>query len=270
MYRGSRVAVVMPAYDVQAHIGAAVIGVPRFVDFVVVVDDGSRDETATVVRRLPRVEPELVLVQHQQNFGVGAAIATGYEEALRRGAGVVAVMAGDGQMDPADLPRLLDPVVEGRVDYAKGNRFRYPGVWRTMPTTRLVGNIVLSLLTKLSSGYLRLFDSQCGYTVASRATVERLGRFFSRYGYPNDVLARLRVLGARVVDVPVRPIYDGQSSGIRLWTVLYPMLFVLLASMVRRLWAQIPGVARDTECGATVALGPRRGVAQDAASAGPR
>lgn len=270
MYRGTRVAVVMPAYNVGAHIGAAVTAIPPWVDCIVIVDDGSQDETATVVRSLSSPAAERVLLRHEQNRGVGAAIATGYEEALNRGAGVVAVMAGDGQMDPADLPGLLDPLIGGRADYAKGNRFRYPGVWRAMPMARLVGNIVLSLLTKFSSGYLHLFDSQCGYTAASRATIERLGRFFARYGYPNDVLARLRVMGARVVDVPVRPIYDGQPSGIRLWTVFYPMLFVLLGSMVRRLWAQVPAMVRGTECSATASLPPRRGRRQDPAPAGPR
>jgi hypothetical protein len=150
-------------------------------------------------------------------------------------------MAGDGQMDPDDLPAVLDPVVQGRADYAKGNRFLHPDVWRVMPRTRLVGNIVLSLITKLTSGYWRIFDSQCGYTAISRRgllAVEGGRSMFARYGYPNDVLARLRAVGARVVDVPVRPVYEGQPSGIRLWTVVHPILFVLLRSMLRRLWRQ--------------------------------
>jgi hypothetical protein len=134
---------------------------------------------------------------------------------------------------------VLAPVVKKKADYAKGNRFRYAEVWRMMPKGRLIGNIVLSMLTKISSGYWRIFDSQCGYTAISRRALEAINcRLFARYGYPNDILARLRSVGGTVHDVPVRPIYDGQPSGIRLWTVVYPILFVLIGSMARRLWHQ--------------------------------
>jgi hypothetical protein len=185
---------------------------------------------------------------------VGAAISTGYVEALRQGAEVVAVMAGDGQMDPAELSDVLAPVASGAADYVKGNRFRHPDVWRVMPRGRLLGNIALSLLTRVTSGYWRIFDSQCGYTaISARALAAIDGRMYCRYGYPNDVLARLRSVGAHVREVPVRPIYDGQRSGIRPWTVVYPILFVLLRSMGRRLWQQrlrpmvLPSAARTAK-----------------------
>ncbi|MBK6847148.1 MAG: glycosyltransferase family 2 protein [Proteobacteria bacterium] len=185
---------------------------PGFVDHVIVVDDGSRDATAAIVAGVGR--EGLLLLRHGRNRGVGAAIASGYREALRRGAAAVAVMAGDGQMDAADLTALLDPVLGGQADYAKGNRFRHPSIWREMPWTRVLGNVVLSLLTKLSSGYWHVFDSQCGYTSVSRAALEAIDcRFFARYGYPNDLLARLRVVRARVVDVPVRPICARSALG---------------------------------------------------------
>lgn len=239
MYRGCSIAVVMPAYNVQDQIAAAVTTMPQFVDHLVVVNDGSTDGTARRLDRLRADNPRLVRVDHLHNRGVGAAIATGYAAALKLGAQVMAVMAGDGQMDPADLPRVLDPVVDDEADYAKGNRFAHKDVWRVMPKARLVGNIGLSLMTKLTSGYWRSFDSQCGYTAISAAALRCLdGRLFARYGYPNDVLARLRAVNARVRDVPVRPVYAGEPSGIRIWTVLYPVLFVLLGSMGRRLWRQ--------------------------------
>jgi glycosyltransferase involved in cell wall biosynthesis len=231
------VAVVMPAYNVADRIAGAVASVPEFVDQVVVVDDGSTDGTSAAALGLAR--PGLILLRHPLNSGVGAAIGTGYAEALRQGVAVVAVMAGDGQMDPADLPRVIEPVISGEADYAKGNRFRHRDVWRVMPKDRLIGNILLSLCTKLTSGYLRVFDSQCGFTAISRRALRAIGcRFFARYGYPNDVLARLRAVGARVREVPVRPVYDGQRSGIRPWTVLYPISFVLLRSLLRRVWHQ--------------------------------
>jgi glycosyltransferase involved in cell wall biosynthesis len=238
VYRGCTVAVVMPAYNVQDHLASAVTSVPAYVDHLVVVNDGSTDETAAALDRL-RGDGRIVRVDHLVNRGVGAAIATGYAASLKLGAQVVAVMAGDGQMDPADLSGVLDPVASGRADYAKGNRFATPEVWRVMPTARLIGNIGLSLLTRLTSGYWRCFDSQCGYTAISAAALRAIdGRIFASYGYPNDILARLRTVGARVEDVPVRPVYDGQPSGIRIWTVIYPILFVLLRSMGRRLWRQ--------------------------------
>lgn len=237
MYRGTSVAVVMPAYNVEAHIAGALRTMPPFVDRVVVVDDASADATAAEAAAVgdPRVE----IIRHVRNGGVGAAIQTGYARAVARGAQLICVMAGDAQMDPADLPRLLDPAVEGHADYVKGNRFRHREIWQVMPKGRLLGNIVLSVVTKLTSGYRHVFDSQCGYTVITKEALEAIeGRFFSRYGYPNDLLARLRVAGARVAQRPVRPVYEGQASGIRLWTVLYPIMGVLLASMVRRIWHQ--------------------------------
>jgi glycosyltransferase involved in cell wall biosynthesis len=242
MYRGVSCAVVLPAYNVAAHLERALKTLPSFVDLIVVVDDASQDATAAIARRVRdggAVSAPVVLAQHEQNRGVGAAIATGYALALERGVAAACVMGGDGQMDPADLPALLDPLVDDRADYVKGNRFAHRDLWRAMPKARIFGNVVLSLLTKISAGYPRLFDSQCGYTaISARALLALEGGFFSRYGYPNDLLARLRAAGARVVDVPVRPIYDGQASGIRPWTVLYPMLFVLARSFTRRLWHQ--------------------------------
>ena len=159
---------------------------------------------------------------------------------------VVAVMACDGQMDPADLAAVLAPVANGEADYVKGNRFAHQDIWRAMPKSRLVGNMVLSLLTRATSGYWHIFDSQCGYTaISAGALVAVRGRFYSRYGYPNDLLARLRAVNARVAEVPVRPVYDGQASGIRPRTVVYPILFVLLRSMARRLWQQHRGQLED-------------------------
>ena len=229
-------AVVVPAFNEEAAVSATVRSVPGFVDHVLVVDDASRDSTYRRATRSRR--RNLEVLRHPRNRGVGAAIATGYGRALALGADVAAVMAGDGQMDPADLPRLLDPIADGSADYAKGNRFATREVLRVMPTARLVGNVALSLVTKVTSGYWHLFDSQCGYTAASRAALEAISLegMFPRYGYPNDVLARLQAADLRVVDVPVRPVYGpAWHSGISLGTVVYPISFVLLRSLARRL-----------------------------------
>jgi glycosyltransferase involved in cell wall biosynthesis len=239
MYRSLRVAVVIPAFNEERAIARAVADVPPFVDRVVVVDDASSDATAD---RADAGERSVEIVRHDRNRGVGAAIVSGYRRALAQGLDAAVVMAGDGQMDPADLPALLDPIADGVADYAKGNRFAHRDIWRAMPRTRLLGNALLSTATKLTSGYWRVFDSQCGYTAITRRALERidLDRVFSRYGYPNDVLARLHAAGMRVADVPVRPVYGPQwRSGIRLHTVIYPVAFVLLRSWGWRLRSEL-------------------------------
>jgi len=250
MLRGNRIAVVVPAFNEADKIARTIRSIPGFVDHVIVVDDGSGDGTARIAARSGRRAIEVVV--HAQNRGVGAAIATGYRRALELGADATAVMAGDAQMDPADLPSLLAPVLAGQADYAKGNRFAWPGCWREMPPARFLGNVVLSWLTRLATGY-RLFDSQCGYTVASRAALAAIDpdAMFARYGYPNDLLGRLARAGARAVDVPVRPVYGpGWRSGIRLTTVVYPVLFLL----GRAFWLRLRSVGRPRPLGAPSAV----------------
>jgi glycosyltransferase involved in cell wall biosynthesis len=252
MFRGRTIAVVIPAFNEADKIAQTIRSVPGFVDHILVVDDASTDGTAALVGRIGRrsagrgARRGLEILSHPSNRGVGAAIATGYRRALELGAQATAVMAGDAQMDPADLPRLLLPVVSGGADYAKGNRFAWPGCWREMPRHRLLGNVALSWLTRLSSGYFRMFDSQCGYTVASRQALLAIDpdQMFARYGYLNDLLGRLRAAGARLVDVPVRPVYGpGWRSGIRVPTVIFPIVFVLVRSFLRRMAGHLFGAA---------------------------
>jgi glycosyltransferase involved in cell wall biosynthesis len=226
--------------------------VPGYVDHVIIVDDGSRDATTAVALAFcsgPRVE----VVVHGRNRGVGAAITTGYARALALDAQATAVMAGDGQMDPADLPALLAPVLDGAADYAKGNRFAWPGGWRMMPPVRLIGGAVLSWLTRLASGYWHVGDSQCGYTVASRRAITAIGAdLFPRYGYPNDLLARLGAARLRVVDVPVRPVYGPRwRSGLRPLKVVLPIARILLRGFARRLRARWRRPPDEAAVGAT-------------------
>ncbi|NVB84790.1 MAG: glycosyltransferase family 2 protein [Kofleriaceae bacterium] len=243
MYRQLRICVVIPAFNESAKIAATVSTVPEFVDHIIVVDDASTDDTALATPRSPRVE----VVRHGENRGVGGAIATGYRRALELEADVAVVMAGDGQMDPEDLPALLEPIAAGTADYVKGNRFKHPDIWSTMPKSRIVGNIVLSAATRVTSGYTHVFDSQCGYTAIHRRALAAidLDVLWTRYGYPNDLLSRLFVAGVRVVDVPVRPIYgEHWRSGINFGTAFHPIPWVLLRSWGTRLAAQARKRAR--------------------------
>ncbi len=250
MVGGARIAVVVPAFNEADKIASTLRSIPSFVDDVIVVDDASGDTTASRARDA-KTRSHLEVVTHAENRGVGAAITTGYARALARGADVVAVMAGDGQMDPADLPRLLAPVLDGTADYVKGNRFAWPGGWRQFPIVRLCGSLVLSWLTRLATGYWHVFDSQCGYTAASRRTLAAVlpDRIYPRYGYPNDLLSRLAVRGARVVDVPVRPVYGAAwRSGLRPWRVAWPLGGILFRAFARRLAnRRTPSPARADE-----------------------
>ena len=221
MLEGKRVAVVVPAFDEERLVGETIRRIPEFVDRVYVVDDASRDETAARAEAVgdSRVE----LMRHERNSGVGAAIATGYRRALEDDIDVVCVMAADNQMDPTELESLVEPVAHGEVEYAKANRLVSGEAWKVIPKTRYLGNAVLSLLTKIASGYWHVADSQAGYTALSSSALQRLelDRLYPRYGFPNDMLVHLNVQNARVRDVPSRPIYDvGEQSGIKLRSVV--------------------------------------------------
>jgi glycosyltransferase involved in cell wall biosynthesis len=236
MVDGKRVAVVVPAHDEERLIATTLAGIPEFVDRILVVDDASRDGTADLVRSSgdPRVE----LVPRAENGGVGAAIVTGYERALSEGIDVVCVMAADNQMDPSDLLTLVEPVARGEVDYAKANRLVSGEAWTLIPRTRYLGNAILSLLTKVASGYWHIADSQTGYTAISRSMLGQLDldRVYCGYGFPNDMLVHLNVWNARVRDFPSRPVYDvGEQSGIRLRRVVPRISWLLVKGFFWRL-----------------------------------
>ena len=236
MLAGKRVAVVVPAFDEEGLIETTLAGLPEFVDQVIVVDDASSDGTAERARTLgdPRVE----VISHDRNQGVGAAILTGYRRALAADVDVTCVMAGDNQMDPADLEAIAGPVARGEVDYAKANRLFTGRAWELIPHTRYLGNAVLSLLTKIASGYWHIADSQSGYTAIGRETLELLDldRIYRRYGFPNDMLVHLNVINARVRDVPSRPVYGvGETSGIRLRRVVPSISWLLTKAFFWRM-----------------------------------
>ena len=221
MLDGKRVAVVVPAFDEERLVGETIRGIPDFVDRIFVVDDASRDRTAAAT--VEPGDPRVLLLRHERNAGVGAAIATGYRQALEEEIDVTCVMAADNQMDPVELQGLVEPVARGEVEYAKANRLVSGEAWKVIPRTRYLGNAVLSLLTKIASGYWHVADSQAGYTALSLEALRRLDldELYPRYGFPNDMLVHLNVQNARVRDLPSRPIYDvGERSGIKLRRVV--------------------------------------------------
>lgn len=225
MYRQKKISVVVPAFNEETQIARVIDTMPDFVDMVVVVDDCSRDGTAEIVRNHPRtVAGRVTLVVHPVNQGVGGAIATGYKWARDNDYDIAVVMAGDGQMDPEDLPTVLDPVVDDLADYTKGNRLVSGDAFKRIPKIRFFGNSALSLITKIVSGYWHVADSQTGYTAINQTALRLIDwdAMYKRYGQPNDLLVKLNVANMRVLDVPIEPVYDiGEKSGIRVRKVLF-------------------------------------------------
>lgn len=237
LYRGSKIGVVVPAYNEERLIGDTLAGIPEFVCRVYVVNDCSRDRTQEVIDYYAKNDPSIVPIRHEVNQGVGAAIVTGYRKALEDKMDYVAVMAGDNQMDPRFLPELLDPVVDGRCDYTMGNRLINPEFRKGMSKWRYLGNSILTMLTKIASGYWQMMDPQNGYTVISRRALERISLtgIYPRYGYCNDVLVKLNVLGFRVINVPHPARYGMEKSKIRYSTYIYRVSWLLLKDFLWRL-----------------------------------
>jgi glycosyltransferase involved in cell wall biosynthesis len=225
--RDPHVAVVIPAYQEARLIGPTIASVPPSVAEIIVVDDASDDGTSEAA--LGAADPRVVVVRHEANQGVGAAIYTGYQHALHGAADIFVVMAGDNQMDGADLPRLLAPILEGRADYVKGNRLLHAEV-TAMPRLRRWGTRTLAWLTTLAAGTV-LGDTQCGYTAISRkaALGLRWDQLWPRYGYPNDLLIHLISRGHRICETSVRPVYATEQSGLRVWH-----FFSILGVIARR------------------------------------
>jgi glycosyltransferase involved in cell wall biosynthesis len=238
MLAGQSVGIVVPAYNEEAQLAAMLQTIPDYIDRVIVVDDASRDNTARTADGIH--DSRIRLCIHARNKGVGGAILTGYGALLDEGLDIAVVMAGDGQMDPADLPTLLEPLLAGDADLVKGNRFAHPDVWRTMPPLRIIGNLGLSWMTRQVAGYPDIIDSQCGYT-AIRSSILMQMEFptiYRRYGFPNDFLAHAHSVQARLAQVTVKPVYNGQHSGIHPVTAIPALLSVLVRAGVLRAWRE--------------------------------
>lgn len=240
MFEGKKIGVSIPAYNCEHLIGRVIETMPDFVDRIYVVDDVSRDGTVEAARAYEKKDPARVcVIAHKVNGGVGVAIASGYRRALDEGMEVIAVMAGDAQMDPADLDRVVGPVCRGETDYVKGNRLFRGESWNMIPKVRYFGNSALSLMTKIASGYWHVADSQTGYTAISHIALERIvpESIYPRYGMPNDVLIKLNIHGFRVRDVSIRPVYNvGEKSGIRLRKVLFTIPWLLFKGFWSRMF----------------------------------
>jgi len=239
MYKGQAVAVVVPAYNEEQHIVATLQDMPAFVDSVIVVDDGSTDATVERVSAFSAQEKRVSLLLNEGNQGKGTAVVRGCREAISTGAAIVALMDGDHQMPAQHLGELLDPLVQDGYDASKGNRFIGLGEGlAAMPKYRLLGNVVLTMLTKLASGYWSLFDSQNGYWAFRAQTLTRLNlaRLARRYDLENSLLINLNVIGARIKDVGIPARYADEKSKIRIWRDMPRIMATLCVGFWRRIF----------------------------------
>lgn len=238
MYSDKKVCVVIPAYNEESLVATTIANIPAFVDHIVVVDDGSTDGTAEIVKNIEEENPRIEYIRHRENLGVGAAISTGYGWCKINDVDVAVVMAADNQMDPNDLPNILDPIIDDAADYTKGNRLVTGQAWDKIPHIRYLGNSVLTFLTKIASGYWHVTDSQSGYTAINKRALHLLPleRIYRGFGVPNDILVRLNIYDMRVMDVPVNPVYGvGEKSGIKIHRVMFSIFFLLIRSFIRRM-----------------------------------
>lgn len=260
MYRQRTIGVVVPAYNEERLVGEVIETMPEYVDRIYVVDDASTDGTwaeiqehATAVNE--RAEERALVdssddaenggervhaIRHETNQGVGGAIKNGYRRSLEDGNDITAVMNGDGQMDPDHLYEILDPIVEGHAEYSKANRLVHDGYRDGMSSWRLFGNTVLTFLTKVSSGYWKMMDSQNGYTAISKRVLERvdIDGLHDDYGFLNDLLVTLNVHNVRIADVPVPAVYGNETSHIRYKRFIPVVSLLLLRDFLWRLHAK--------------------------------
>jgi dolichol-phosphate mannosyltransferase len=232
---GLHIAVVIPAYRAADTIEKVLAGIPEWVDTVFVVDDASPDDTASRVRAV--VDPRVTLLRHEANQGVGGAMLTGYRRALQHRVDISVKMDADDQMDPAHLSELIAPLLAGRADYVKGNRFHDAGALRQMPLARKIGNAGLSFLIKAASGQWHIFDPTNGYTAIHRTALAALDQreLHPRYFFESSMLIALKRLGAVVEDVPIPARYGNEQSSLRVGRALADFPWLLMRHGMRRI-----------------------------------
>lgn len=208
------IAVVIPAYRVASRVADVIARVPALVRHIVVVDDASPDNLQEVLARVK--DPRFVGVRHEVNRGVGGAMKTGFRKALELHADIIVKIDGDGQMDPALIPQFVEPLVSGEADFTKGNRFDDLSFVRRMPLVRRLGNLALSFLVKLASGYWHAFDPCNGYVAIRSGVLRRVNddRLADRYFFEISLLCEAYFAHAVLQDIPMRPVYSDETSSL--------------------------------------------------------
>jgi dolichol-phosphate mannosyltransferase len=231
----SKVAVIIPCYRVKSHILGVIGRVGGEVSHIYVVDDACPEGSGDFVRE-HCTDARVKVLRNDENRGVGGAVMAGYGAALRDGADILVKVDGDGQMDPALIPRFIRPIAAGQADYSKGNRFYDLTRIRQMPTIRLLGNAVLSFVAKLSTGYWNLFDPNNGFTAIHARVARRVAfdKVSPRYFFESDMLFRLNIIRAVVADIPMDAIYGDEKSNLKIRQVVGEFLAKHTRNFVKR------------------------------------
>jgi glycosyltransferase involved in cell wall biosynthesis len=234
MYRNQKISLVIPAYNEEKLIRNTLGNIPQLFDRIFVVDDKSPDNQNTVILDCSKIDPRVSLLKHTVNQGPGGAIITGYTQSAKEGYHIAVVVGGDFQMKLDEVERFLDPIIDGKVDYTKGNRFLLSTLNDTMqkmPKLRFFANWMITALTKIASGYYKVMDVVDGYTAISHRAIETIdwSKAWKGYGYPMDFLIRLNAYGFKILDVPRTAVYlpgerQSQIKGFKYFWKVSPML----------------------------------------------
>lgn len=243
MYKSSRIVVVAPCRNEAGHIGEVIRTMPDFVDHIIVVDDGSEDGTAAVAEKIG--DSRVIVLRTESNQGVGGSTILGYQKGLELGGDILVKMDGDGQMPPEFLGDLLEALIDKDFDYAKGNRFLAGESLASMPKHRLIGNVALTFMTKLASGYWQVFDPQNGYTAIKSRSLRMLNldKVHRRFFFENDMLVALNFHSSRVADVAIPSRYGNEVSDLNPFKIGMTFPLLLLQRFTRRIYQRY--VLRD-------------------------
>tara|TARA_B100000131_G_scaffold79625_1_gene76374 strand:+ start:475 stop:1419 length:945 start_codon:yes stop_codon:yes gene_type:complete len=231
LYKNKTIAAVIPCYNEETQIVRVLSSMPEIIDHLIIINDASTDKTLEIIKKHTKHNDKVFLIDHKKNQGVGGAIASGYKWARDNSVDIAVVIAGDAQMNPKDLTAILDPVADGNADYSKGNRLSSGKAYKEIPKIRYYGNSILSLLTKIASGYWNIADSQNGYTAINKKSLSLINwdKMYKRFGQPNDLLVRLNINNLKVQDVDIDPVYNvGEKSGIKIYKVIFTISWLLL------------------------------------------
>lgn len=235
MKSNKRIAVVIPSYKVVKHIKDVINTLPQFIDYIIVVDDKCPMQSGRVAEELNN--SKVIVLFHEKNKGVGGAVVTGYKKAVELNADIVIKMDGDGQMNPDYIEELIEPIINNRADYTKGNRFNDFNALRSMPNVRLFGNSVLSFLVKVSSGYWNMMDPTNGYTAISKEAINgvNLNSLSKRYFFESDMLINLNIENLVVKDVAIPARYGDEESSLKISKVMFEFPFKLFKGFCKRI-----------------------------------
>lgn len=238
MYRNLRVAAILPCYNEEKLIAKTIETLPEFIDDIIAVDDMSKDKTWDIISKIAKKNKKVKPIHLDKNVGIGGAYINGFEFALGHKADLIFTMAGDAQCNQNYMNNMIDTLLDNDIDYVKANRFVHLEELKQMPRFRRIGNTVITILTKFSSGYYSIFDSQNGYGVFKRKTLidlpfEHIGK---RYDYENTLLIALSIMGAKVKDEPVPAIYGDEESTIPVFKTTLRALRVVWKGFWKRIY----------------------------------